>query len=184
MTRLHTETLEQLTTAFATAARAETRTRFEPSTIQLVYAALAELRDRRRLDDLIAAAVGVVDARAATEEARDLVRLAAFEAGPNCTGAARTGDGRPACYSFAGTSSDPCPACRPVFELLEGRRILSHHQKGAVRTLANTVARIRSDGVDLSVYRLAPRKGREDKRRARERRADGGARRLATTPKG
>lgn len=172
MTRLLDDTLAQLTTAFGTAARAETRTRFEPSTIQLVYVALAELRDRRLLDDLIAAAVGVVDARAATDEARDLIRLALFEAEGACRGL----HSRPIrCYEFAPPVLNTCEPCRQVLDAIESRRILSHAQKGAVRTLANTVARLRADGVDLSAYRLAPRKGREDKRQARARRADADA---------
>ena len=143
MTRLLGATLSQLTTAFRTHSTATTRTGLEPTTIQLVYVALAELRERRLLDDLIAAAVGVVDARAATEQAREEIRLAA-------------------------RSDDEAR----VLDAIEHRRALSHAQKGAVRTLANTVARLRADGVDLSVYRLAPRKGREDKRRARERKVE------------
>ena len=178
MTRLLDETLEQLTTAFATAARAEARTRFESSTIQLVYCALAELGERRRLDDLVAAAVGVVDARAATDEARDLIRLAIFESGEKCTGM----HGKPGrCFEYR--PERPCPTCQPIIDAIEGRRILSHHQKGAVRTLANTVARLRAAGVDLSAYRLEPRKGREDKRRARERRAERDAQTAAPPPK-
>ena len=138
MTRLLDATLSQLTTAFRTHSTATARTGLEPTTIQLVYVALAELRERRLLDDLIAAAVGVVDARAATEEAREEIRLAA-------------------------QSDDDVR----VLDAVAHRRALSHAQKGAVRTLANTVARLRADGVDLSAYRLQPRKGREDKRRAR-----------------
>lgn len=179
MTRLHTETLAQLTTAFATAARAEARTRFEAPTIQMIYVALAELRDRRALDDLIAAAVGVVDARAATEAARNLLRLAIFESGDKCTGMHGKA-GR--CFEYR--PERPCETCQPIIEMIEGRRILSHHQKGAVRTLANTVARMRAAGVDLTPYRLAPRKGREDKRRARTRRAETKAQTVATPPEG
>ena len=172
MTRLADATLAQLTTAFRTHSTATARTGLEPTTMQLVYAALAELRDRRRLDDLIAAAVGVVDARAATEEARDLIRLAIFEGqGHKCAGIGA--ESRP---------ETPCETCQPIIDAIEGRRILSHHQKGAVRTLANTVARLRAAGVDLSVYRLEPRKGREDKRRARERRAERDAQTTATPP--
>ena len=52
MTRLLDSTLAQLTTAFATAARLDTRTHFEVSTIQMVYAALVELEERRRGDAL------------------------------------------------------------------------------------------------------------------------------------
>ncbi|HND56147.1 MAG TPA: hypothetical protein PLV92_27210 [Pirellulaceae bacterium] len=179
MTRLADATLQQLTTAFATSARAECRVRYEPSTIQLVYVALAELRERRRLDDLVAAAVGVVDARAATHDGRNLLRLAIFESGDKCTGMhGKAGS----CFQYR--PERPCPTCQPIIDAIEGRRILSHHQKGAVRTLANTVARLRAAGVDLTPYRLAPRKGREDKRRKRAREARAGAERLATPPKG
>lgn len=143
MTRLADDTLSQLTTAFRTHSTATTRTGLEPSTLQLVYVALAELRDRRRLDDLIAAAVGVVDARAATEEAREEIRRTARD----------WREGKSVSLSMVSA--------------IAHRRALSHAQKGAVRTLANTVARLRADGVDLTAYRLQPRKGREDKRRAR-----------------
>jgi len=59
MNRLHPETLAQLTTGFATAVKSEARTRIEPTTIQLLYIALAELGERRRLDTAL---VGVIDA--------------------------------------------------------------------------------------------------------------------------
>lgn len=59
MTHLHTETLGQLATAFRTWSTVENRTGFERSTIQLVYVALAELQDRRKLDTAL---VGVIDA--------------------------------------------------------------------------------------------------------------------------
>lgn len=155
MTRLANDTLEQLTTAFRTHSTATARIGIEPTTIQLVYVALAELVERRRLDDLIAAAVGVVDARVATEEAREEIRRAAkdWQAGKSVS--------------------------LSVVAAVDNRRALSHAQKGAVRTLANTVARLRTDGVDLSAYRLEPRKGREDKRRARKRRETG---RVAAEP--
>lgn len=57
MTHLHTETLGQLATAFRTWSTVETRTGFEKSTIQLVYVALAELQERRRLDTALVAVV-------------------------------------------------------------------------------------------------------------------------------
>lgn len=163
MTRLLDATLSQLTTAFRTHSTATARTGLEPTTIQLVYVALAELRDRRLLDDLIAAAVGVVDARAATEEAREEIRLAA-EAASACDGLHSRSI---RCYEFKPPCLNTCEPCQRFLDAIEHRRALSHAQKGAVRTLANTVARLRADGVDLSAYRLQPRKGREDKRRAR-----------------
>ena len=48
MTRLLDSTLGQLTTAFRTASRLDTRTAFEVSTIQMVYVALVELQERRQ----------------------------------------------------------------------------------------------------------------------------------------
>lgn len=158
MTRLLDATLSQLTTAFRTHSTATARTGLEPTTLQLVYVALAELGERRRLDDLIAAAVGVVDARAATEEAREEIRAAIAIRQCSVWGSLP-------CYESSPETA--CDACQPILDAIAHRRALSHAQKGAVRTLANTVARLRADGVDLSVYRLQPRKGREDKRRAR-----------------
>lgn len=63
MTRLHTETLAQLTTAFRTWTSCDTVRIDSTSTIQLVYVALAELQDRRKLDTAL---IGVVNAAKVT----------------------------------------------------------------------------------------------------------------------
>jgi len=66
MTRLLDSTLAQLTTAFATAARLDTRTHFEVPTIQMVYVALVELQERRQQED-------TMKARMLSEPVGDLV---------------------------------------------------------------------------------------------------------------
>lgn len=77
MTRLHDQTLEQLSTGFDTAARAVTRMPVEPTTVQLVAVALHELRQWRAVATPLAEVVRA--GRAAVEVGNTEYRTSSLE---------------------------------------------------------------------------------------------------------